>query len=55
LPVSLGKRPLGENDFDEEKFEKFLRLAAISRVMETEEILKNPRAAEIQLNACYYL
>jgi ATP-dependent DNA helicase RecG len=47
-------RDFQKKDFDEEKFEKFLRLAAISRVMETEEILKNLHAAEIQLNACYY-
>jgi ATP-dependent DNA helicase RecG len=47
-------RDFQKKDFDEEKFDKFLKLSGISRVMETEEMLKNLHAAEIQLNACYY-
>jgi ATP-dependent DNA helicase RecG len=41
-------------EFDDAKFDKFLKLAGISKVMETEEILQNLHAAEVQLGTCYY-
>ena len=50
----LIKRDFSADDFDETKFDQFLRKAGISRVMETTSMLRNLHAAEIQQSQCFY-
>jgi ATP-dependent DNA helicase RecG len=47
-------RSFQKDDFDDEKFNRFLKLAGISSVLATDEILKNLHAAETQFDQCYY-
>lgn len=50
----LVSRDFSDKDFDEDKFAAFLRLAGISKVLDTPLILKNLHAAEIQQSECIY-
>jgi len=48
------KRDFGINDFDESKFERFLKMAGISKILDTPTILKNLHAADFQGKDVFY-
>lgn len=50
----LIKLDFSADDFDETKFDKFLRMAEISRLLDTPEMLKNLHVAEIQGKDTFY-
>jgi ATP-dependent DNA helicase RecG len=50
----LVNKDFSDKDFDEEKLDRFLQMAGISKIIETPLILKNLFAAEIQEGKLYY-
>ncbi len=50
----LIKRDFNMDDFDEEKFQRFITLSGISSVLDTNRILKNLHAVDIQQGQVWY-